>query len=205
MISGGIYLSSFTDHESRGAQRRRQSRAAQALLGSGDTSAVAPPVPIPNTEVKRCSPDGSTATGRARVGRRQNNAHWVYPVGIFLTSCRARPRPKRSSRWESGEIDGQTGKGSRRVNGSERVNRTSPELNPAICNSSSGFASRPIPGRQTSPPVQSSLTSSGMPQSMFFRRSTSGSRSISAGPISSLEIRVPVQIDTSQKFLVTGK
>ncbi len=49
-----------------------QSGAAQALLHSGDISVVAPPVPIPNTEVKRCSPDGSTATGRARVGRRQN-------------------------------------------------------------------------------------------------------------------------------------
>jgi hypothetical protein len=39
---------------------------------SGDYSAVAPPVPIPNTAVKRCSPDGSTAIGCARVGRRQN-------------------------------------------------------------------------------------------------------------------------------------
>ena len=60
-------------YQCRAAQaRRHQSRVAQALLGSGDTSAVAPPVLIPNTEVKRCSPDGSTATGRARVGRRQN-------------------------------------------------------------------------------------------------------------------------------------
>jgi hypothetical protein len=33
---------------------------------------VAPPVPIPNTEVKRCSPDGSATIGCARVGRRQN-------------------------------------------------------------------------------------------------------------------------------------
>jgi hypothetical protein len=39
---------------------------------SGDHSAVAPPVPIPNTEVKRCSPDGSATIGCARVGRRQN-------------------------------------------------------------------------------------------------------------------------------------
>ncbi len=43
-----------------------------AVPHSGDNSAVAPPVPIPNTAVKRCSPDGSTAIGRARVGRRQN-------------------------------------------------------------------------------------------------------------------------------------
>ena len=39
---------------------------------SGDHSAVDPPVPIPNTEVKRCSPDGSATIGCARVGRRQN-------------------------------------------------------------------------------------------------------------------------------------
>ena len=30
-----------------------------------------PPVPIPNTEVKRCSPDDSASIGRAKVGRRQ--------------------------------------------------------------------------------------------------------------------------------------
>ena len=38
---------------------------------SGDHSAAEPPVPIPNTEVKRCSPDGSASIGCARVGRRQ--------------------------------------------------------------------------------------------------------------------------------------
>src|SRR6266853_290884 len=38
---------------------------------SGDPSAVAPPVPIPNTEVKRCSPDDSASLGGAKVGRRQ--------------------------------------------------------------------------------------------------------------------------------------
>ena len=38
---------------------------------SGDLSAVAPPVPIPNTEVKRCSPDDSASLGCAKVGRRQ--------------------------------------------------------------------------------------------------------------------------------------
>ena len=41
--------------------------------GSGDLSTVEPPVPIPNTEVKRCSADGSLTTGLARVGRRQDN------------------------------------------------------------------------------------------------------------------------------------
>ena len=38
---------------------------------SGDHSAVEPPVPIPNTEVKRRSADGSLTTGHARVGRCQ--------------------------------------------------------------------------------------------------------------------------------------
>ena len=33
---------------------------------------MAPPVPIPNTEVKRCSPDDSTSIGCAKVGRRQS-------------------------------------------------------------------------------------------------------------------------------------
>src|ERR1700758_5568361 len=51
---------------------------------SGDPSAVAPPVPIPNTAVKRCSPDGSTAIGRARVGRRQSKKpHRFYAGGVF--------------------------------------------------------------------------------------------------------------------------
>ena len=77
-------------YQSRGAKRRHQSRAARALLGSGDNNAVAPPVPIPNTEVKRCSPDGSTAIGRARVGRRQSKNPAGFPVG-FLVSGLASP------------------------------------------------------------------------------------------------------------------
>ena len=42
-----------------------------AGLDSGDHSAVEPPGPIPNPEVKRCRADGSGALGPARVGRRQ--------------------------------------------------------------------------------------------------------------------------------------
>jgi hypothetical protein len=38
---------------------------------SGDLRDVAPPVPIPNTEVKRVIADGSASIGCARVGRRQ--------------------------------------------------------------------------------------------------------------------------------------
>lgn len=41
---------------------------------SGDQSAVAPPVPISNTEVKRCSANGSASIGCARVGHRQSYA-----------------------------------------------------------------------------------------------------------------------------------
>src|SRR5450755_1425330 len=38
---------------------------------SGDLRSVAPPVPIPNTEVKRAFADGSASIGCARVGRCQ--------------------------------------------------------------------------------------------------------------------------------------
>ena len=38
---------------------------------SGDQSAMEPPGPIPNPEVKRCRADGSWANGPARVGRCQ--------------------------------------------------------------------------------------------------------------------------------------
>jgi hypothetical protein len=47
------------------------------LQPSGDPSAVAPPVPIPNTEVKRCSPDDSVSIGYAKVGRRQSYAPFL--------------------------------------------------------------------------------------------------------------------------------
>src|SRR6266851_3270297 len=64
-------------------------KSAMRRQPSGDNSAVAPPVPIPNTAVKRCSPDGSTAIGRARVGRRQNQMPGgLIPSGISFTSYR---------------------------------------------------------------------------------------------------------------------
>src|SRR6202007_1143795 len=49
---------------------------------AGDRSAVVPPVPIPNTEVKRCSPDGSASIGCARVGHCQSYEPQV-PKGIW--------------------------------------------------------------------------------------------------------------------------
>ena len=42
------------------------------LLSSGDSCVVEPPVPIPNTEVKRHSSDGSACLACARVGRCQS-------------------------------------------------------------------------------------------------------------------------------------
>ena len=42
---------------------------------------MAPPVPIPNTEVKRCSPDDSTSIGCAKVGRRQSYAPFLAKAG----------------------------------------------------------------------------------------------------------------------------
>ena len=47
---------------------------ATPKLPSGDQSAVEPPGPIPNPEVKRCSADGSGTIGPVRVGRRQVHA-----------------------------------------------------------------------------------------------------------------------------------
>src|ERR1700730_10528057 len=58
---------------------------------SGDHSAVAPPVPIPNTEVKRCSPDGSATIGCARVGRRQNKSPGEFTSsGVLLSDTPTR-------------------------------------------------------------------------------------------------------------------
>ena len=77
---------------------------------SGDYCAVAPPVPIPNTEVKRCSPDGSTATGRARVGRRQSKMPGGTPSGILLSgdAYSSREHDVLGRR----RVDGQAGEGS---------------------------------------------------------------------------------------------
>lgn len=62
------------------------SRFAQSCGScSGDPSAVEPPVPISNTEVKRCSPDGSASLGCARVGRCQNPpSSWFAMRRVFL-------------------------------------------------------------------------------------------------------------------------
>ena len=50
-----------------------------------------PPVPIPNTEVKRCRADGSASIGCARVGRCQDYARCFgnKAPGFFLGLCDA--------------------------------------------------------------------------------------------------------------------
>ena len=64
--------------EQRRSHKIWQERRCQALgiasrfLSSGDFCVVEPPVPIPNTEVKRHSADGSACLACARVGRCQS-------------------------------------------------------------------------------------------------------------------------------------
>ena len=55
-------------------------RVSHQGVDSGDHSTVEPPVPIPNTEVKRSSAEGSATIGRVRVGRCQNYS--FIPLGI---------------------------------------------------------------------------------------------------------------------------
>jgi hypothetical protein len=96
----------FFELNRRGRQRLRRernhrerpksqigNRNSQILRPSGDHSAVDPPVPIPNTEVKRCSPDGSATIGCARVGRRQNKKPGEFISSGFLL-CRRLLEPR---------------------------------------------------------------------------------------------------------------
>ena len=51
---------------------------------SGGHGTVAPPVPIPNTEVKRCCADDSMTKGYAKVGRCQIINPSPSGAGFFL-------------------------------------------------------------------------------------------------------------------------
>ncbi len=64
---------------------------------SGDHGTVVPPVPIPNTEVKRCCADDSMAKGYAKVGRCQIKHHPASRkrCGVF---CAQKPRSKTKRR-----------------------------------------------------------------------------------------------------------
>jgi hypothetical protein len=64
---------------------------------SGGQSAVEPPGPIPNPEVKRCSADGIGTTGPVRVGRRQVFARHPQQCGcraLFLCPEQAHGPPR---------------------------------------------------------------------------------------------------------------
>ena len=68
-----VWMSGSGRKEAKLRSSESQSRTARADMGlsSGDQSAVEPPGPIPNPEVKRRSADGSETIGLVRVGRRQ--------------------------------------------------------------------------------------------------------------------------------------
>jgi hypothetical protein len=115
-----------------------------STLFSGDHSAVAPPVPIPNTEVKRCSPDGSTAIGRARVGRRQNKMPdgSIHRAFSFLrptrsTAHRNAGSRENAARWERATVDGKDQ--CRAIWGRTRVTKTSRKLRTPVAFSDVGF------------------------------------------------------------------
>jgi hypothetical protein len=75
---------------------------------SGGHGTVVPPVPIPNTEVKRCCADDSMAKGYAKVGRCQIKHHPASRkrCGVFCVCvararggiCRAEDRTDRTDR-----------------------------------------------------------------------------------------------------------
>ena len=68
---------------------------------SGDQSAMEPPGPIPNPEVKRCRADGSWAKGPARVGRCQLFARLLRKKepGVFLPLILERRKVRLSPKW----------------------------------------------------------------------------------------------------------
>ena len=93
--------------------------SAKRRKTSGDPSAVDPPVPIPNTEVKRCSPNGSASLGCARVGHRQNKMPGrtkrsagffvvlkLSPVLLSRGAAEGRIAARESSGLGSREMDG---------------------------------------------------------------------------------------------------
>ena len=86
------------------SSRPSESQPRDAGLTSGGQSAVEPPGPIPNPEVKRCSADGIGTTGPVRVGRRQVFARprvtsgpgaFFVPAGRWLCRAKSMRRPNR--------------------------------------------------------------------------------------------------------------
>ena len=76
-------------------------------MDSGDHSVMEPPVPIPNTEVKHCSADGSVAKGFVRVGRCQFNSLYFkekknpthFELGFFMVKYDLRADLLRGLIW----------------------------------------------------------------------------------------------------------
>ena len=67
------------------SSRSSENRKLPLKLPSGDQSAVEPPGPIPNPEVKRRSANGSETIGLVRVGRRQVYARLqAIGAGLFF-------------------------------------------------------------------------------------------------------------------------
>src|SRR5471032_971946 len=65
------------------ARRCEKSRCVAVRMKQnlpGGTSAVVPPDPMPNSEVKRRSADGSVGSPHARVGNCQASNKWKTPV-----------------------------------------------------------------------------------------------------------------------------
>lgn len=58
----------------------KQAIHARFPLKPGGQSAVVPPGPVPNPEVKRCRANGSRTIGPARVGRRRDFFHQAPSV-----------------------------------------------------------------------------------------------------------------------------
>ena len=96
-----------SDNQSPGPESRNRRPGPP----SGGQSAVEPPGPIPNPEVKRCSADGIGTTGPVRVGRRQVFARHPQQCGcraLFLAKSRdfnsmAPPRCQRSEAYGAAE------------------------------------------------------------------------------------------------------
>lgn len=56
-------------------------------LKPGGQSAVVPPGPVPNPEVKRCRANGSRTIGPARVGRRRDFFHQAPSIKSIDGAC----------------------------------------------------------------------------------------------------------------------
>jgi hypothetical protein len=73
------------------------------ILSSGGHSTVAPPGPIPNPEVKRCSANGSVVKGYVRVGRCQVISKTGPEMGRFFAFIRESATAMRGNSTQLGD------------------------------------------------------------------------------------------------------